>query len=188
MMRRLLFCFVFSCYFGLAGMHAQQTVSFFEEHIDFAIDHSYFTINGIYSFGNSSDHIVTQKIIFPFAKNDALADSIRVFDLNRHKKIQFYRLKDAIAFDITLNPKDTLDVNIGYRQGRLAKNTYIITSTKFWGKPLKKAFYTLTVPKDMNVASFSYKPDSVTSSKKADIYYWGKYDFLPEAEFDFVVK
>jgi hypothetical protein len=188
MIKKLLIGLIICFCTGSMAVKAQNQVSFFEEHIDFALDKRYFTINGIYSFSNSTDRIVRQKIIFPFAKNGATVDSIRIFDLNKQRTLLHRQIKDAVVFDISVLPNDTLDVNIFYRQTRLPKNIYIITSTKVWGKPLKKAFYSLTLPRGEKATGFSYKPDSTSINKHGNVYFWRKSDFLPDNEFEFEVR
>ena len=166
---------------------AQNPVSFFEEHIDFKLDSNFFSINGIYSFYNNSNDRVTQQIIFPFAVKTTSVDSIKIIDLNRRKLVPYTLMVDAVSFNLTVQPKDTLDVNIFYRQKTSGKNTYILTTTQAWGNPLDKAFYTLTVSREMTINSFSYIPDSVKVVENNCLYKWEKYNFLPEIDFDIII-
>jgi hypothetical protein len=180
------FFFIFIIPFS-GFLKAQNQVSFFEEHIDFSIDDKYFSINGIYSFYNNSYELVNKHIAFPFAGNTSMIDSIRVFDLNKMQFLEFKTREKSISFILTLSPRDTLDINIFYRQYTSNKNTYIITSTQAWGKPLEKAVYTLTTAKDIIIKSFSYNPDTFIYAKGSKVYYWWKYNFMPQIDFDFGV-
>jgi len=166
---------------------AQKPVSFFEEHIDFKLDRNFFSINGIYSFYNNSNDGVTQQIIFPFAVKIKSIDSINIIDLNRRKLVPYTLMMDAVSFSLTILPKDTLDLNIFYRQKASGKNTYILTTTQAWGTPLDKAFYTLIAPKEMSINSFSYIPDSVKLVDDNYLYKWEKHQFLPEIDFDIII-
>ena len=78
--RTLLLCLILISVYSY--LIAQNSVSFFEEHIDFKLDSKFFSINGIYSFYNNSNEIVNQKIIFPFAVKVNMIDSIKIIDLN----------------------------------------------------------------------------------------------------------
>jgi len=180
----LLFLFINS---GFTYLIAQNSVSFFEEHIDFKLDSTYFSINGIYSFYNSSNETLHKKILYPFADKVNMIDSIKVMDLNNLAIIKYSFIENAISFTITIPPKDTLDLNIFYRQKSSNKNTYILTTTRLWGKPLDKAIYTLTIPKSLSIDSFSYKPDSSRVIDDKRLYFWEKYHFLPELDFDIVI-
>ena len=161
--------------------NAQNQVSFFEEYIDFSIDKQHFTINGIYSFCNYSDREINQPILFPFADDVLEIDSIRVVNLKTSSNVAFTKSGKYISFVLKIMPKDTVDLNIYYRQKTVSSNKYIITSTKAWGKPLEKAFYSLTVDKGINIKSFSYQPDSF--KKKKRIYFWKKDNFMPDEDF-----
>jgi hypothetical protein len=167
---------------------AQSRVEFIEEHIDFLLDQKNFTINGIFSFSNVSNEVVNQRIIFPFAVSADLIDSVRVINLRDSKIIHYSCLPGSISFEILLFPKDTIDLNIYYSQKASNINSYILTTTRFWGKPLKKAVYSLTVSNDTDIRSMSYKPDSLQKSGDEIIYYWVKRDFLPDKDFDILIN
>lgn len=168
-------------------VQAQQHVSFFEEHIDFALDSDFFVINGIYSFHNKTDKPVNQHIIFPFADKTSAIDSIRILNLNEGTKIPFNKAQNFVQFNLTLSPGDTVDVNIYYRQKVAIINKYIITSTQTWGKPLDKAVYTLTTDKCTKIKSFSFAPDSIGESDGKRLYIWRKQHFMPTTDFEIVI-
>lgn len=180
------------CFFILLSvpvyLAAQNPVVFFEEHIEFILDDSIFSINGIYSFCNNSKELVTKRIIFPFAVKTESIDSIRVINLNREQLVPYRLLGNAISFNLTILPKDTLDINIFYRQKTSIKNTYILTTTQAWGRPLEKATYTLITPKKMPELSFSYPPDSMQIIDNNYLYRWKKVRFLPKYDFNIVIN
>ena len=183
-MKKRVGCSLVFLFLATLNLKAQSSVSFFEEHIDFSIDSQYFNVNGIYSFYNISDQIVNQDILFPFAVKTTLIDSIRIINLNNLEKVQFKCLENAIYFHLTYSPKDTLDINIFYRQKVTAINTYIITTTQAWGNPLNKAIYRLTSPRNMPIQSFSYIPDSMKIVDDKNVFFWDKYHFAPQIDFD----
>ena len=166
---------------------AQNHVSFFEEHIDFTLDAGYFVINGIYSFHNDAEKDISQQIVFPFADKTATIDSIRIVNLSTGGKIRFDRLENSVLFHFTLPSKDTVDVNIFYRQKISTLNKYIITSTQSWGKPLEKAVYTLTTDRNLKIKSFSYTPDSTGMAANKRLYFWKKQHFMPKMDFEITI-
>jgi hypothetical protein len=186
-MKKSIFCLLLlvSCTLYLK---AQSSVSFFEEHIDFTLDSTYFTINGIYSFHNSANREVSQPIIFPFADKTSTIDSIRITNLSSGIKIKFDRLESSVSFSFMLQPNDTVDVNIFYRQKIADINKYIITSTQTWGKPLETAVYSLTTENDLKIKSFSYPPESIKVVKNRTTYYWNKHQFMPKSEFEITIE
>ena len=173
---------------GALCVTAQRAVNFIEEYIDFEIDKTLFYINGIYTFCNTGEKEIQQPIFFPFADEAEAIDSIRVTNLNTVKNIPFGRRERGISFTFTLAPKDTVNLNIFYRQKAGKINTYIITSAKSWGKPLKKAVYTLKTPADMRIESFSFPPDSQKQSDDKHLYLWEKENFVPDLDFIVVVE
>jgi hypothetical protein len=174
---------------GNLSIYAQERISFFEEHIDFELDSIYFTVNGIYSFCNPNDKEMNQRIIFPFAAETTQIDSISVINLNNLKQIQFQLLKKSILFLINMPPRDTVDVNIFYKQKAAEANTYIISSTQSWKQPLKKAVYSLTTSLPVNEKRFSYpflSKEILTNGRM--LYRWEETDFMPDKEFDVVIS
>jgi len=170
------------------SVYAQERVSFFEEHIDFELDSVYFSINGIYSFHNPTDKEINQRIVFPFSVETDQIDSISVINLENLNRIQFRRLKKTIVFLVNMPSRDTVDVNIFYRQKAVEKNTYIITSTRSWKQPLEKAVYTLTTSLPVNEECFSYPFISKETINDKILFRWEKTNFMPDKEFEIAVK
>lgn len=174
---------IFVLYF-LLPLQGQRAVSFFEEHIDFSLDSTYFSINGIFSFRNETSAGVSQPIVFPFAGYTAAIDSIRILKLPSGSRVNFERQEKSIRFVLTLLPGETVDLNIFYRQPSSVENTYIISSTQSWGKPLEIAEYTLTTGTGIVPRYFSYAPDSEEVISNRRRYRWQKTNFLPDHEFE----
>jgi hypothetical protein len=169
-------------------IYAQEKISFFEEHIDFELDSIYFSINGIYSFYNPMNKGVNQRIIFPFGVEIDQIDSISIINLNDLNQIQFQSLKKSIVFNINILPNDTIDVNIFYNQRFAERNTYIISSTRSWKQPLKKAIYTLTTSLPVNEKEFPYPFLSKEIINDKTLYRWEETNFVPDREFEIVVE
>jgi len=186
-MRKYNLWFIFLFVSTSLYLQAQNHVSFFEEHIDFALDTDYFIINGIYSFHNDEEKDVNQQIIFPFADKTVTIDSIRIINLSTGRNIHFDKLENSVLFNFILPGKDTVDINIFYRQKISILNKYIITSTQVWGKPLNTAVYTLTTEKNLRLKSFSYSYDSVREVNDKKLYIWEKHDFMPKFDFEITI-
>lgn len=183
-MRKTLLLIAVFVFASCQEMQAQRNMSFYEEHIDFSLDSSSFCVNGIYSFVNVTDKEIHQQIMFPFGVKTAEIDSIRIFNLNTSQSLVLNRLESAVVFSLHLPARDSVDVNVFYRQKRSTKNTYILSSTQSWGKPLETAVYALTVGSDIEIKSFSYEPDTVKLNNNQKVYLWKKNDFMPVADFE----
>jgi hypothetical protein len=163
---------------------AQQKLEFIGESIDFALDSDRFSVNGIYYFSNNSAQEIRQTILFPFSKNTDSITVKRVFNLTYSENLSFQKLDNAVAFKVLVLPKDTVKVNIAYSQNTVRENIYILESTQNWGQALKKADYSLTFDKLVQIDSLSLKPDILDDN----IYYWTKEDFYPIENFIVWIK
>ena len=157
----------------------QSILSFIEEYIDFTLDPTWFSINGVYTFVNHSGKTLDAPISFPFAASiDSISD-IRVFDLKHSMPLRIQKGLKEIAFQMQVGAFDTISINIAYKQKTCKRNVYILSSTAAWREPLRKANYTLTIKKGIHISCFSFKPDS----EKNQNWYWKKERFMPNHEF-----
>jgi hypothetical protein len=173
--------------FSLGQINAQKPILFPAEYIDFKIDSNYFSINGIYTFKNNTDTSVFTEIFFPFAADMSFIDCIQVVNLTSLKPVTYRKRKKGISFHLQLGPNGNVDLNISYRQPLARKNSYILTTTKLWGRPLEKAVYNLTADKNLKIVSFSLKPDSSNVGLVHSTYYWNKQNFTPPADFEVII-
>lgn len=176
MMRYFLLLFYLSLIVSVSG---QGKLDFFGEKIDFSLDKDRFSTNGVYFFANTSDKDIVFPIFFPFAKN---ADSIivkQVFNISYSQNLDYQFKQNGILFSLPVLANDTVYVNIAYSQQTKKENTYILSSTQAWKKPLTQADYTLKTDASVSIVGFSYPPDKQSET----IYYWNKTNFYPEKEF-----
>jgi len=163
---------------------AQDNLQFIGEKIDFNINYSRFSTNGIYIFVNNTEHEIRQTILFPFSQE---ADSVsikRVYNLSYAQNIQFKQNDNSILFPINIFSKDTVKLNISYTQKTSIENIYILESTQAWNKPLQKAEYSLTCDDTVVIDSLSLKQDTIVGN----VYYWTKTDFYPTDDFKITIK
>ncbi|NOU46114.1 MAG: hypothetical protein HOO86_03525 [Bacteroidales bacterium] len=163
---------------------AQNRFQFIAEKIDFTLNASRFSTNGIYEFVNNSDHELEQAIVFPFSIH---ADSVlvkRVYNLTYNKFINFQQNNHSIVFRMTILPTDTVKLNLAYSQKTGIENVYILRSTQTWNKPLQKAVYSLSYDDSIDIDSVSLQPDSIVGH----VYYWAKTNFFPKDDFTVRIK
>ena len=159
-------------------------VSFTEEYIEFRLRETTFTVNGIYYFVNNTANVVSKEIRYPFPVPISTIDSVHVFDMEQGRFLGFERLGQVVVFRLSMSVNDTVKLNIFYRQ-KGVKDTvkYILTTTKNWGEPLKKAEYTFETERYRKIRSFSYPPVKTSFSGHEQNYFWSRKDFLPEKDF-----
>ena len=177
---------LFLSFLSLFGLPFQgkPPVSFIEEFIEFRLKETTFTVNGNYYFVNNTPSAVSKEINYPFPVSISTIDSVHVFDLTLGRFLDIKKQARAISFNLVVLPYDTVKLNIFYQQkGVMDTIHYILTTTKIWGEPLKKAEYTFETERFRKIKSFSYSPDKSTTTDDKQKYFWKKKDFLPERDF-----
>jgi hypothetical protein len=166
-----------------------QPVRFVAESIDFSYEPGFFVVNGIYSFVTPARGQVTHGITYPLPFGRRDLDSIWVFDISTGNPLPFKFKGRDISFSVDVNPKDTLKLNIGYRQ-KIFSDTlrYILTTTSRWGEPLQKAIYRFECRSIMYSPIFNYLPDQVVSRNDRTLYLWNKTSFMPGNDFIVILK
>ena len=181
MIRSCGFLVVFVCLSTCS--RGQSSIQFLGESIDFTLKRDLFSVHGLYTFTNTEETAAQYRITFPFPMNVREISSLRIHNASKNREIPFEKRKTEILFPLTLQPRDTVDISISYRQKARSRNVYILTSTAAWNAPLRFATYSLAVARGMTVAGLSYAPDSSIHTCEGIVYYWSKKNFLPDREF-----
>ena len=177
--------------FFLSSFCYGQRADFFQEDITFHLNKSQFDVEGYYWFTNNSDKPIISNLFYPFPNySGEKIDSIRLFNISGGENLHYnIEGNHGISFNVYIVPKDTILLQIGYRQEIKSDSaSYILKSTKAWGKPLVKAEYKLIVPDFFKVKKFSYTPDKSYEIQNQKIYYWKKKNFMPEKDMIFYFK
>ena len=174
--------FVFILFVCCSSLYAGD-LTFFREDINFKIDEEYFYVDGIYYFHNNSGNELKRILFYPIPQDSLYGkvDSIYAVGISDSiNKIIKINNKGAF-FKVDIIPQGDKKINISYKQKLLGnKAEYILVTTKNWGQPLKIVNYTLDIPKNIIVDSFSYMPDSLKTVSKSHIFYYNKKDFMPK--------
>jgi hypothetical protein len=183
----LSFLLPFVILFYQQGDH--RPVSFTEEYIEFRLSGTTFTVNGNYYFVNHSGESVSKIISYPFPVALSCIDSIHIFNLDDGKYISYEKTRQAAVFHLDCRPGDTVRLNIFYKQTNVTDTVrYILTTTKNWKQPLKKAEYTFTTESSRKILSFSYPPDKSSLKGREQKYFWSRKEFLPDRDFVVILK
>ncbi|HOW24253.1 MAG TPA: hypothetical protein PK711_01165 [Bacteroidales bacterium] len=164
-----------------------QSLEFFEESLLFKISGGFFTVDGQYYFRNTGQSDIHQILFYPFPADDhpVSTDSVSVTETPvTEEQLLVHRSEKGFSFLVQLKAGEEKAYHIHYRQKVRNHATYILTSTRHWGKPLEKAFYQLTVPLDIQIIRLSYPPDYQENNLNERIYYWFRQDFMPDRDFE----
>lgn len=177
----LLFFLLLSC----LGVHSQR-LDFFREDLTFQLDSTHFTVSGQYFFRNNTSSQKRSLISYPFPRltDGPLFDTILVFS-EENLAIPFQFHDTLISFEIRMQPGSEQAITIIYSQrhnGNYAK--YILTTTKYWGKPLQLAEFKMVVPDYINILNYFEPPDKTSEFEGTSIYHWTRQNFLPANDFE----
>jgi hypothetical protein len=182
-------CFCFIIFLSSACLSVQsQQLDFFREDLTFQIDSTNFTVSGQYFFRNNSSSQRQTLINYPLPRltDGPLFDTILVFsEESPAKPLELYFHDTLVSFRITVEPVSDKQITIFYSQqhnGNYAK--YILTTTKYWGKPLQLAEFRLVVPPYINIQNCFEPPDKISEFDDVSIYYWKRQNFSPSHDFE----
>ncbi|MFA6473048.1 MAG: DUF4424 family protein [Candidatus Latescibacterota bacterium] len=157
-------------------------VSFVGEKISLTITPKRVSVTGRYFMHSNQPgkHTIPLAYPFPLGAASDYPDTIRVyreengipviFEENRKQGDIFFSIEAEGDFEFT-----------AYYSQKLRKHeaTYILTTTKEWGAPLKSADFYITMPNSMIPIFWSFTPDSKKRSKGFTTYSIHRTDFLP---------
>jgi len=161
-------------------------VEFFKEEISMTVNKSEFAISGTYYFRNNTDGDKPMPIVFPFYIDDSThypyEIKVSAIEGNDERPLEFQenRERGSIRFDIPMKPNDTTAWRLEYAQKiDRPQATYILQSTRAWGKPLEEAQYRIDIPDNINVDYIWADVDSVTDSGNREVLWIHKTEYLP---------
>lgn len=163
------------------------SLEFIREDLSFTIQDSFFNVDGIYYICNVTDKPVNNILYYPFPTDSlyGIVDSVLIYNLTDSIPAEIIRRKEnGVSFKVSLEPFRVGKYKIFYRQKLYGnKAEYILTTTKYWGKPLQKANFQLEIPNHIKIDSLSYEPDSIYVNKGISKYFWQKNNFMPNKNF-----
>jgi hypothetical protein len=123
------------------------TVNFTSERIEVHVYPDEIVVEGFYTYENPFPFPVIQGFTIPFPVDEAHPHPIEV-NVERmtptHEMFKLRRLLGKTSFEAYFSAHGQSEVHVFYRQKvKNSKATYILTTTKPWGKPLEKGVYLL---------------------------------------------
>lgn len=178
-------------YIIVSYSNSVKNIFFYKEIINITvIQGKWVCVEGIYFYKNISKHRQNIGLRTPFPVNkthhypsyisleeikqgDLKIINYSVFCGNLFNELNFLPGEEKI---IVLNYKQRTDENNG---------TYIIKTTRSWKRPLKVAYYNITIPDNLKLISTSYKWDMEEKVEGSRIYHYIRKDFFPDKDLDF---
>jgi hypothetical protein len=138
-----------------------------------------------YYFSNTDTTEASTMIYYPFPIDsiDFYPHYITVSHLKDGKSVRYVQKDDGVTWDLKVNRLSIDSIRVVYRQ-RVSerKGRYILTTTKYWKKPLEQADFSVSVPEHITLNYWSFQFDSVNIQNENTIYRARKIAFLPDAD------
>jgi hypothetical protein len=163
-----------------------QDLQFYREDILFSIQEKKVVTDAEYYFCNVGEKDIRIALFYPFPENTKeLIDSLVVEDLKTSTVIPYHDALSGIFFEIFVKAYGQSAYRVYFRQ-RLKEDhfSYILNSTKTWGKSLDFANYELQMPLSIIPDSLSYPPDTSFILNDTLFYRWKKVDFMPDKDLE----
>jgi hypothetical protein len=138
-----------------------------------------------YYFSNTDTTDASTMIYYPFPIDsiDFYPHYIIVSYLKDGKSVKYIQKDDGITWNLKVNRQSIDSIRVVYHQ-RVSerRGRYILTTTKYWKKPLEQADFSVSVPEHMTLTYWSFQFDSVNMQNGTAIYRARKSTFLPDTD------
>ena len=178
-------------FLSFVSVFLSQELTFPKEDLTFTIEAKYFIVEGNYFFRNNTDQFIRRNILYPFPQENQFGkvDSIYLLNLTSQKILRYDKSKNSISFSLETPSKDSTLIFIYYKQKIISDSVkYILTTTRFWGRPFEYVEYKLIVDPSLEITKFSYEPNKEYLIEEKKIYYWEKENFMPDRDMVFHYK
>jgi hypothetical protein len=165
-----------------------QSTRFVREEISISVLGESCIVTGEYHFRNESGDTVANQILYPFPHLAGLPEptTIEAEDLSTHSHVGVSKIAHAALFWISLPPHSERPFRIRYVQPTPSRlMSYILTSTRSWGRPLERATFRLLLPHRYTLTSLSIPADSSWESEEGRTYLLQKACFMPTVNLTF---
>lgn len=167
----------------IASQFFDHALNFEKEKIAINVSSGECMLTGDYYFKNNSPQPCTRTIFYPLINTVDLPfpSSISVTDVYENKALKYTISKNGVAFALKLSSYDTKVIRIEYHQKTMSNRfEYILTTTHFWKKPLRRAEFSISMPKHLVLSSISMSYESTQTNSNERRYYIRRENFMPE--------
>jgi hypothetical protein len=177
----------FATYF-LHKRYAASRPSFAGEDvtIKLAPDRAYVT--GVYRFRNPGDKPRSLKLSYPFARGPEVGEPENISVRGgAGEDVPFSWKRHDVAFEVEVPAQSEAAVTVSFEQPcRGCEYTYILTSTRNWGRPIDEARFAVVAPVQLAPVDCPYEWEEVPAAEGLVRYEFSREDFYPDV--DLVVR
>jgi hypothetical protein len=169
--------------FGVVASSYAQSPQFIEELIKLRVHGEYCTVEGTYSFKNNAATDAVWTVFYPLlnTKHLPFPDSVHVTSLATKGSVPFLAANNGISITVAILPNSVSEYRVFYRQRTPAQTMeYILTTTKHWNSPLRRAMFVIRIPDSFQLTRISIPYDRVEAGQGEKVYLTRKHNFMPE--------
>jgi hypothetical protein len=171
-------------FYVLYKLRWEKKVRFKAEEVTIRLEPGLAKVDGVYRFHNPRDAEVAVDLSYPFAERDGVGEPRKVVVKDDAGADVPYRRKNGkIDFDVKIKPRGDATVRVSFEQAcRGREFTYILTSARSWGRPLKEARFVVEAPASFEPLASTYPLERLGGDGALAKYGFTRKNFDPEKE------
>lgn len=171
-------------FYVLYKLRWEKKAEFAAEEVTIRLEPGVARVDGVYRFHNPRDAEVALDLSYPFAEGDGVAEPAKVVVSNDvGADVPYRRKKGKINFGVKIKPHADAAVRVSFEQGcRGREFTYILTSGRSWGRPLKEARFVVEAPASFGPLASTYPLERLSNEGAVVRYGFARENFSPERE------
>ncbi len=169
----------------IASPSPAQLIRFYQEEVRIRIHGDSCTVTGTYHFRNLTGSRIAQNLLYPFPVRAELPEptAVTVLRLPGRTPVPWWKAPHAIVFTVPLEGHKSATYEVQYVQKTPAgMMTYILTSTRLWGRTFEEATYSIEVPKGLTIESTSLPRDTSWSTDGVTVFRTKRRSFMPDRD------
>jgi hypothetical protein len=171
-------------FYVLYKLRWEKKAEFAAEEVTIRLEPGIARVDGAYRFHNPRDAEVALDLSYPFAEGDGVGEPGKVIIRGDAGADVPYRRKNGkINFGIKIKPREDATVRVSFEQAcRGREFTYILTSARSWGRPLKEARFVVEAPPSFGPITSTYPLERLGNEGAVVKYGFARENFDPEKE------
>jgi hypothetical protein len=171
-------------FYVLYKLRWSKQAEFTGEEVTINLEPGLARVEGVYRFHNPRDEERTLTLSYPFADGEDFGEPANVVVRDDAGADVPYRWKNGkIKFDVKLKPGGDTPIRVSFEQACCGSEfTYVLTSTRSWGRALKEARFVVEAPASLGPVASTYPLERLADDGAIVKYGFTRENFSPEEE------
>ncbi len=167
------------------SLSPSQLIRFYQEEVRIRIYGDSCIVTGTYHFRNLTGTRIAQNLLYPFPVSTELPEPTTVTIVRHPARISvpWWKAPHGVVFTVPLEGHKSAIYEVQYVQKTPAgMMTYILTSTKSWGRTFDEATYSIEIPRGFAIESISIPPDTSWTTERVTVFRTKRRSFMPDRD------